>query len=208
MLAIISAEAWYTIQYQQYIGEDFQWIIILVNFVEISFVFFSTTFFILAHEHFKETLSLKLFVSAALCLELIHGAIYYSALCCTQLTWIFILPWNMAAFCLVEVVVVVFAKPTKYSELQNKSSSNGRQSLVRRMIKGLRNPFVIFYLVYLGLALHEFIYLTVFPGPLVEGFFCLSLYICSCIFGFVLPTAFSELFNIPAEVRKENECVA
>ena len=144
MLAIISAEAWYSIQYQQHIGEDFKWIIILANFIEISFVFFSTTFFILAHEHFKETLSLKLFVSAALCLEQIHGAIYYSALCCTQLTWIFILSWNMAAFCLVEVVVVVFAKPTKYSELQNKSSSNGRQSLVRRMIKGLRNPFVIF----------------------------------------------------------------
>ena len=189
MLAIISVEAWYSIQYQ--LHEDFS---ILLTFVSISLVFYSATFFILAHEHIKQRSSSKLLmsaaskllISAALCLELIHGVIHYTAVCYSELTWI-LLPWNIIALCLAEVLVVLFAKPTKYSELQNKSSSNGRESLVRRMIKGPGKSFVI--------SAAFVILLIAWREALVEAFFYLNLFFYSFLFGIIIPAEFSDLFN-------------
>ena len=86
--------------------------------------------------------------------------------------------------------MVLFAKPTKYSELQNKSSSNGRESLVRRMIKGPGKSFVISFLIAAFLIL-----LIVWREALVEAFFYLNLFSYSFCFGFVLPAVFTDLFN-------------
>lgn len=192
MLAIISVEAWYSIQYKQH--EHFWMLLVFVYF---SLEFYSTTFFILAHEHVKQRSSSKLLnsaaskllISAALCLELIHSVIYYSAICYPELTWILLL-WNIIALCLAQVLVVLFAEPTKYSELQNKSSSNGRESLVRRMINGPGKSFVILFLITaFGILL------MVWREALVEAFFHLYLFIYSFLFGIAIPAGFSDLFN-------------
>lgn len=193
MLAVISVEAWYSIQYQQHEHS----LSMLLVFVYISLEFYSTTFFILAHEHVKQRSSSKLLnsaaskllISAALCLELIHSVIYYSAICYPELTWILLL-WNIIALCLAQVLVVLFAEPTKYSELQNKSSSNGRESLVRRMINGPGKSFVILFLITaFGILL------IVWREALVEAFFHLNLFIYSFLFGIAIPAGFSDLFN-------------
>ena len=204
ILAIISIEAWSRMKYQEL--ETLLCIMIsyqmLSMFVIITLVYYSATFFMFAHEHISQRSSSKLLISAALCWELIHGIIYSSVTCNlpVEVSWI-LLAWNIIVLYWAEVALVLFAKPTKYSELKNSSSNTGgKESLVWRMVKGPAKSLVTLFLIYLALmaALVNIPEVCQYPGyfrVLKEDVFCLHLFSLSSVFGVVLPLAFSDLFN-------------